>query len=67
MAARILARGDTLSVLDRTPLFRTDRYAVAANRNFDVSPDGQSFVLVEQSALRGIWRVGAIPAAEKNP
>ena len=67
VAVKIEARGDTFSVLDRTALFRTERYAVVNNRNFDVTPDGQSFVLVEQSELRGIWRVGAIPAAEKNP
>jgi serine/threonine-protein kinase len=62
IAAGVETRGSDLMVTDRTALFPTRRYASAANRNYDVSPDGQLFVVVRAEPAQAVWRVNALGA-----
>ncbi|MBA3497487.1 MAG: protein kinase [Gemmatimonadales bacterium] len=51
IAARVETR-PSLRVVSRTPLFRvTDYEAATPHANYDVMPDGQSFVMVRQGRL----------------
>ncbi|HXI21593.1 MAG TPA: hypothetical protein VNH46_10930, partial [Gemmatimonadales bacterium] len=60
MAAAVDARGDGLTVTGRTALFSTGRYASTANRDYDVSPDGRRFVMVQAEPQQAVWRLNAL-------
>jgi serine/threonine-protein kinase len=61
IAASVRVDGDRLAVVERTELFRTGsfRQEVEANRNYDVHPSGQEFVMVGGEVARIVVRVGA--------
>ena len=51
MAARV-ETGPSLRVLSRTPLFPVNDYEAAVpHANYDVTPDGRSFIMVRQGRL----------------
>ena len=66
IAASVRIDGDGLAVAERTELFRTGsfRQEAGANRNYDVHPNGQQFVMVGGEAARIVVRVGAFEEAD---
>ena len=59
MAATLRFEAYQASVLSRTRLFSTRPYATAGNRDYDVSPDGQRFVMVRAQAPT-VWKLNAL-------
>jgi Tol biopolymer transport system component len=66
IAASVRVDGNRLAVVERTELFRTGsfRQEADANRNYDVHPSGQEFVMVGGEAARIVVRVGAFEETE---
>ncbi len=52
--------GPEVIVTRRTPLFRSDWLRATANRSWDVSLDGQRFVVIGGQLGRTVWRVNAL-------
>jgi Tol biopolymer transport system component len=60
MAASVRYEGSRVSVVERFELFRTRLFRAHWNRNYDVHPNGQEFVMVGRSSTRIVWRVNAL-------
>ena len=60
VAAALRYDGSRPAVTGRTTLFDVRPYAPAANRNYDVSRDGERFVMVRGRRPRAVWKVNAL-------
>ena len=60
VSASLQLDGASATVLDRTRLFRSGRFRNQANRNYDVHPNGQEFVMVGGLPSRIVVRVNAL-------
>ncbi|UCC74188.1 MAG: protein kinase, partial [Gemmatimonadota bacterium] len=60
MAASVRYDGSRLTVVERTELFRAGSFRWGWNRNYDVHPNGQEFVMVGRPEGRVVWRVNAL-------
>ncbi|MGD8868859.1 MAG: hypothetical protein PVI01_14620 [Gemmatimonadales bacterium] len=52
--------GSRVIVVGRAELFSTDPFRWFYNRNYDVHPNGQQFVMVARPKTRAVWRVNAL-------
>jgi len=60
MAASVRYDGGRVTVVGRAELFRTRSFRWHWNRNYDVHPSGQEFVMVGRTETRAVWRVNAL-------
>ncbi len=60
MAASVQYNGSRVTVVERTELFRAGPFRQELNRNYDVHPNGQQFVMVGRAETRVVWRVNAL-------
>ncbi len=60
MVASLDYDGYRVTVVGRTELFRTRPFRRGWNRNYDVHPSGQEFVMVGGAETRAVWRVHAL-------
>jgi serine/threonine-protein kinase len=60
MAATLTDDGERVTVADRRRLFRSGGFRRQANRNYDVHPGGQEFVMVGGTTARVVARIGAL-------
>jgi len=61
IAASLRHEGNGVNVVGRTELFRTTPFQSSSNRNYDVHPNGQEFVMVRGAqGGRAVVRLGAL-------
>jgi serine/threonine-protein kinase len=58
--ASVRIEGGTIAVVDRAELFHAGPFQQEWNRNFDVHPRGNQFVMVSRPENRIVWRVNAL-------
>ncbi|UCC49183.1 MAG: PD40 domain-containing protein, partial [Gemmatimonadota bacterium] len=60
MAASVRYDGSRVTVVERAELFRAGSFQRHWNRNYDVHPNRQEFVMVGGTETRVVWRVNAL-------
>jgi len=60
VAASVQHDGSRITVVGRNELFSVKAFRLHWNRNYDVRPNGQEFVMVSRPKTRAVVRVGAL-------